>query len=40
MRMTLEELKLQRDELDARIAEMEAREVGIIIPIDEAEKEK
>ena len=38
--MTLEELKQQRDELDARIAEMEASEAGIIIPMDEVEREK
>ena len=39
-RMTLEELKQQRDELDTLIAEMEANETGIIIPVDEAEREK
>lgn len=38
--MTLEELKLQRDELDARIAEMEATQIGIPISLDEAEQEK
>ena len=38
--MTLEELKLQRDELDARIAEMEVYETEIIIPMDEEEREK
>ena len=38
--MTLEELKQQRDELDAKIAEMEANEAGIIIHMDEAEREK
>ncbi len=33
-------LKQQRDELDARIAEMEADEVGIVISMDDAEREK
>ena len=40
LQMTLEELKQQRDELDARIAELEANEAGIIIPMNEEEWEK
>lgn len=38
--MTLEELKRQRDELDARIAEMEVAGSNTTITLDEAEREK
>ena len=38
--MTLDELKQQRDELDARIAELEADEASIIIPMDDGERER
>ena len=40
MTTTLEELKHQRDELDDRIAELEADVAGIVIPMDDEEREK
>ena len=40
MTITLEELKQQRDELDARIAERGADEARIVIPMDDAERDK
>ncbi len=38
--MTLEKLKRQRAELDAKIAEIEANKVSVVVPLDEAEREK
>ena len=38
--MLLEELKRQRDELDAKISEIEAGETSAAVMISDAEKEK
>lgn len=38
--MTIEELKKQREEIDAKIAELETEQINTYVYLDEAEKEK